>query len=59
VHNESSVAVAVQRSQFGNSRKGTSTVRSRYPRTGGTSYKEDSVPVFGELQTVCNSDSAI
>jgi hypothetical protein len=33
VHSESSAAVAIERGQFGNSGRGTSTVGSRYLRT--------------------------
>jgi hypothetical protein len=54
-----SVAVDVRRRQFGKPGRGTSAVGSLYPRTGGTTDQDDSVRVFSELQTVCNSDSAI
>jgi hypothetical protein len=43
MHSESSVAVAVRQRQFGKPRRGTSAVGSRYPRTGRTADKEDSL----------------
>jgi hypothetical protein len=50
---------SLRQRQFGDQRRRTFAVGSRYSRSGGRADLEDSVRVFSELQTVYKSDSAI